>query len=260
MAYTDIIVERKEPAVWITMNKPQRKNAMGLQTLLDLWAVMEEIERDVKVVAVVIKGAGDAFCSGMDLKDAQTRPDPQDTLAFKRLADRVFDRIENLNKVTIAMIHGIAMAGGLELAMLCDFMIVDEAARIGDGHIRTGLVPNGGASQRLPRQIGLRKAKELLYTGEFISGTEAERIGLANRAVPADKLQETVESFIAKLADKPPLSLAAMKVIVNRGLEASLDSGLQFEAQVVRGLSSTEDTKEALAAFAQKRKPVYKGR
>jgi enoyl-CoA hydratase/carnithine racemase len=260
MAFTDIIVEKKEPAVWITMNKPQRKNAMGLQTMLDLWAVMDDIERDVSVVAVVFKGAGDSFCAGMDLKDAQTRTDPQDTLAFKRLADRVFDRIENLNKVTIAMIHGIAMAGGLELAMLCDFMIVDEAARIGDGHIRTGIIPNGGGTQRLPRLIGIRKAKELLYTGEFISGTEAERIGLANKAVPADKLIETVESYISKIADKPPLSLAAMKVIVNNGLEASLHTGLQFEAQTVRGVSYSEDTKEALAAFAQKRKPVYKGR
>ncbi len=260
MNYTDIIVEKKGPAVWVTLNKPQRKNALGKQTFLELSALLDDIERDPIVVALVIKGAGDSFCSGIDLKDAAGSADPADRLAFKRLSEGVFARIEKLSKVIIAMMHGYVMAGGLELAMLCDIRIADENSKIGDGHIRTGLIPNGGGSQRLPRLIGTGKAKELLYTGELIDGKEAERIGLVNKAVPADKLEETVEAFTAKLADKPPLALAAMKTVVNRGMESSMESALALEAQVVRGLEATEDFKESMAAFMEKRKPVYKGR
>jgi enoyl-CoA hydratase len=260
MNYTDIIVEKKGPVVWITLNKPQRKNALGRQTFLELSAVIDDIEKDATVVAVVIKGAGDSFCSGIDLKDAASSPDPAERLAFKRLADKVFARIENLGKVVIAMIHGYTMAGGLELAMLCDMIIADENVKVGDGHIRTGITPNGGGSQRLPRLIGIMKAKELLYTGELIDGKEAERIGLVNRAAPGDKLEDAVEAVIAKLVDKAPLALGALKVLVNRGMESSLESALELEAQVVKALQATEDFKESMAAFSEKRKPVYKGR
>lgn len=260
MNCADIIVEKKGPVVWITLNKPQRKNALGRQTFLELSAAIDDIEKDATVVAVVFKGAGDAFCSGIDIKDAAGSPDPAERLAFKQLSTLVFHRIENLNRVLIAMISGVAMAGGLELAMLCDLRIADENAKIGDGHIRTGLIPNGGGSQRLPRLIGVTKAKELLYTGDLISGKEAERIGLVNRAVPDDKLEETVEGLIAKLTDKPPLSLAAMKTVVNRGMESSIEAGLALEYQAVKALEATEDFKESMAAFLEKRKPIYKGK
>jgi len=259
MSYTDLIVEKRDLAVWVTLNKPHRKNAIGKQTLLELSSVLDDIEKDPQCVALVIRGAGDSFCSGMDLKDAAS-PDPIERASFKRLADRVFSRIENLNKVTVAIVHGYTMAGGLELAMLCDVIIAEENARIGDGHIRTGLVPQGGGSQRLPRLIGVKKAKELLFTGELISGREAERIGLVNKAVPAERLEEEAQLFINKLIDKPPLALAAMKVLVDKGIESSLASALEFEAHMVRVLEATEDFKEAIAAFTEKRKPVYKGR
>jgi enoyl-CoA hydratase/3-hydroxyacyl-CoA dehydrogenase len=260
MNYTEIIVDKKGPAVWVTLNKPHRKNALGKQTFLELSALLDDIEKDPTVVAVVFKGAGDSFCSGIDLKDAAGSKDPAERLAFNLLSKRIFARIEHLSKIVIAVIHGYTMAGGLELAMLCDVIIADENVKVGDGHIRTGIIPNGGGSQRLPRLIGTRKAKELLYTGELMSGKEAEQIGLVNKAVPADKLQETTEAFIAKLADKPPLALAALKLVVNRGMESSLASALEFEGQVVKGLEASEDFKESMAAFVEKRKPVYKGR
>lgn len=258
--YTDIIVEKKGVAVWVTLNKPLVKNAMGRQTFLDLSRVLDDVEKDATVKAVVIKGAGDTFCSGVDLREVSSFKDLADSAAFKRVSERVFARIENLNRVVIAMINGVAMAGGLELAMLCDMIIADENCRIGDGHIRSGLIPGGGGSQRLPRIIGVRKAKELLYTGELLSGKEAERIGLVNQAVPADKLEKTVEAVIEKLADKPPLALAAIKSLINRGMESSLESALELETQTVTALQATEDFKEALSAFFEKRKPVYKGR
>jgi enoyl-CoA hydratase/carnithine racemase len=260
MNYKELIVEKKGVAVWVTINKPQRKNALGTQTFLELSSLLDEIERDATVVAVVFKGAGDSFCSGIDLKDSGGSGDPADRLAFKRLSSRVFERIEKLSKVVIALVKGYAMAGGLELAMICDIIIADEDAKVGDGHIRTGLIPNGGGSQRLPRLIGIRKAKELLYTGELISGKEAEKIGLVNKAVPGDKLDETAEAYIAKIADKPPLALAAMKLVVDRGMEASIETALELEANAVRNLEATEDFKESMSAFMEKRKPVYKGR
>jgi enoyl-CoA hydratase/carnithine racemase len=255
-----IIVEKKGPAVWLTLNKPQRKNALGTQSFIDLAKALDEIERDPTVVAVVIKGSGDSFCAGIDLKDAAGSPDPLVRMEFKRLSEGVFKRIGNLDKILIALINGVCMAGGLELVLHCDIRIIDENAKIGDGHIRTGLIPNGGASQMLPHIIGIAKAKELLLTGDLVSGKDAERIGLVHRAVPADKLEETVNGYIAKFMDRPPLSLAAMKMVINRGMETSLESGLMLEYQTVKVLENTEDFKESIAAFMEKRKPIYKGR
>ena len=263
MVYTDIIVEKKGRAAWITLNKPHVKNAMGRQTFLDILAALEDIEKDPTMMVEVIRGAGGTFCAGVDLKEHSQRLAKKDPLLeaeFTALADRVFNSLENFKKVTIAVINGVCMAGGFELAEVCDFIIADENCRVGDGHIRTGLVPNGGASIRMPRLIGIRKAKELLFTGALISGKEAERIGLVNRAVPADKLEETVEEFIAQLVDKPPLALESLKMVVNRGLTSSVETGLVLEHQTVKVLQETEDLKESLAAFAEKRKPVYKGR
>jgi enoyl-CoA hydratase/carnithine racemase len=260
MGYNEIIFEKKGNAVWITLNKPQRKNAMGTQTFIDLNTAFDEIERDPTVVAVVFKGSSDAFSAGVDLKDAGGSSDPLARAEFKRLSEGVFKRIGSLNKILIAMISGICMAGGLELALRCDIRVVGEDVKIGDGHIRTGLIPNGGGSQLIPRIIGIAKAKELLLTGELISGKEAEKIGLVNKAVPADKIEETVIEYLNKLADKPPLALGAMKYAIDRGMEASLESALLLETQTVRVLEATEDLQESLAAFKEKRKPVYKGR
>jgi enoyl-CoA hydratase/carnithine racemase len=260
MDYTDIIVEKKSPAVWITLNKPGRKNALGKQSFVELSKVLDDIDNDPSMVAVVFKGSGDSFCAGIDLKDAAGSPDPLVRADFKRLSEGVFKRIANSSKILIALINGVCMAGGLELALVCDIRIADENIKIGDGHIKTGLIPNGGGSQLLPRLIGIAKAKELLLTGDLVSGKEAERYGMVNRAVPTDKLEETVNGYIAKFADKPPLTLAAMKTVIDRGMETSLESGLMLEYQTVKVLENTEDFKESIAAFMGKRKPIYKGR
>lgn len=263
MAYTDIIVEKKGRAAWITLNKPHVMNALGSQTFLDILAALDDFENDPTIMVAVIKGAEGAFCAGGDLKEINERlatKNPALEAEFTAIADRGFNGVANFKKVTIAMVNGICMAGGFELAEVCDFIIADENCKIGDGHIRTGIIPNGGASIRLPRLIGLRKAKELLYTGALISGKEAERIGLVNRAVPADKLEEAVEEFISRLVDKAPLALEAVKMLVERGLTSSMETGLVLEHQAVSLLRKTEDFQESMAAFMEKRKPVYKGR
>jgi len=260
MAYTDIVVKKNGAVAWITFNKPHVKNAMGPQTLKDLLAALDDIGKEPAIAVVVIKGAGGTFCSGMDLREISgpTGPGAEE---FTQLADKVFVGIETFKKVTIAMVNGYCMAGGFEIAMGCDFIIADENCRIGDGHIKLpGFVPNGGSSIRLPRLIGAQKAKELLFTGDLISGKEAERIGIANYAVPSDKLEQKVDELVAKLVDKSPLGLQYMKMLVNSSPECSLETGISMEHTAVKYLGKTEDALEAMTAMKEKRKPQFKGK
>jgi enoyl-CoA hydratase/carnithine racemase len=260
MKYTDIIVEKKGKVVWITLNKPEVRNAMGKQTLMETSSAIEEIEKDPELIAVVIKGAGNTFCSGMDTRE-EPQPDGQNISEFTLLADRLFLGIDKMKKVSIAVLEGYCMAGGFELALVCDFIFAEENSRIGDGHINLpGFVPNGGSSIRLPRLVGPRKAKEILLTGELISGKEAERIGLINQAVPAEELQHRVEDFVSKLSEKSPIGLEYMKMLVNKSMECTLDAGLVMERTAVNYLGGTEDRQEAMEALKEKRKPVFKGR
>jgi enoyl-CoA hydratase len=260
MAYTDIIVEKKGAVAWITFNKPQVKNAMGTQTLKDLLAAFDDIGNDLTIAVVVIKGAGGTFCSGMDLKEISgpTGPGAEE---FTKLADKVFIGLEKFKKVTIAMVNGYCMAGGFEIAMGCDFIIVDENCRIGDGHMKLpGFVPNGGSSIRLPRLIGPKKAKEILFTGDLISGREAERMGIANYAVPGEQLEQKVAELVARLADKSPIGLQYMKKLINASPEVSLENGIEMEHTAVKFLGTTEDSRESMAAMKEKRKPLFKGK
>jgi enoyl-CoA hydratase len=260
MAYTDIIVEKKGAVAWITFNKPQVKNAMGTQTLKDLLAAFDDIGKEPTIAVVVIKGAGGTFCSGMDLKEI-SGPTGPGSEEFTQLADKVFIGLEKFKKVTIAMVNGYCMAGGFEIAMGCDFIIADENCRIGDGHMKLpGFVPNGGSSIRLPRLIGPKKAKEILYTGDLISGREAERMGIANYAVPAEQLEQKVEELIARLADKSPIGLQYMKMLINSSPDVSLETGISMEHTAVKFLGTTEDVREAMAAMKEKRKPLFKGK
>lgn len=263
MRYKDIIVKKKGPTAWLTLNKPHVMNGMGLQTMKDILAALEDLEKDPAIMVMVIKGAGNTFCAGADFKERSAKiaaGDPTFRMEFTELADKVFLTLEKFSKVAIAMVQGVCMAGGIELAEVCDFIFADENARIGDGHIKTGMVPNGGASIRMPRFIGIRKAKELLYTGALISGKEAERIGLINKAVPADMLEAEVEELIKKLIDKPPLALKAMKKLVNLGVNSSIEAGILLEHLAVESLERTEDFQESMKAFAEKRKPEYHGK
>jgi enoyl-CoA hydratase len=263
MEYTDIIVDKRGPVAWLTINKPHVKNGMGLQTMKDILAALENLENDPAILVLVIKGAGGTFCAGADFKEISAKlaaGDPTYKAEFTRAADKVFLTLERFPKVAIAMVQGVCMAGGMEIAEVCDFIIAEENAKIGDGHMKTGLVPNGGASIRMPRFIGMRKAKELLYTGALISGREAEEIGLINKAVPGGRLEQEVEDLIARLVDKPPLALKAIKQLVNQGVACSLEAGVLLEHLAVEGLERTEDFQESMKAFAEKRKPVYKGR
>ena len=260
MADRDVIVEIDGRVASIKLNKPEVKNAMGKQTLHGVLDALDRIDKDPGIGVVIITGAGDSFCSGLDTREVAS-PTAEGGDEFTKITDRVFGRVENFHKITIAVVRGHCMAGGFELAMGCDFIIADEKSRIGDGHIKlAGLVPNGGASNRLPKLIGTKKAKLMLYTGDLISGKEAEKIGLVDFAVPAGEVDATTRKLVSRLTDKSPIGLAYMKKLIHASSRCTFEEGLELEHDAVRLLAATEDHYEAERAFKEKRQPVFTGK
>lgn len=258
MEFSNIILEKKEEVAKITLNRPDVLNALDAQTLQEMGAAVEDIENDSSVRVAVITAKGRAFCTGADLTGGAA---PEWSLnRFLRLWNKVFSAIENISMPVIAVINGMALAGGLELVMVCDLAIAVEDAKLSDQHANYGLVPGGGASQRLPRLIGIRKAKELLYTGDRISPAEAERLGLINKVVPADKLEEATNELVAKLLGKSPMALKTVKKLINRGMESSLDAGLEMEMLGATVHATTEDMAEGIKAFIERRPPIFPGK
>jgi enoyl-CoA hydratase/carnithine racemase len=252
--YTDIVVQKKGPVAWLTLNKPHVRNAMGRQTLTEMVAALEDAANDPAIKVMVFRGAGNTFCSGMDTKEG-IAPGGPGAEEFTQLADSFFHGVKKFAKITVSAINGYCLAGGLELALCCDFVIADEDCKIGDGHINLpGWVPNAGSSVYLPRLVGLRQAKEILLTGDFISGKEAERIGLVNRAVPAAKLEQAVEELTARLAGKSALGLRYMKMLIEKGMECSTETALSLERTALKMIINTTDYREAVAAMQKAKK------
>jgi enoyl-CoA hydratase len=260
VSYSDIVVQKSGHVAWLTLNKPDVMNAMGKRTMIDINTALKDINGDPAIIAIVIRGAGGNFCTGMDRREQAlpTGPGAEETT---ELADRVFEGIRKSTKIMIAVVEGYCMAGGFEIALGCDFVIAEKNAKIGDGHINLpGFVPNGGSSVFLPRLVGTRKAKELLLTGKLISGTEAEKIGLVNTAMTAEKLEKTVQELIDLLVEKSPIGLSNMKVLVNTTPKLSEEEALALERKTVQLMGKTEDFKESLDALTEKRKPHYSGK
>lgn len=261
MQYKNIILEKKNRIAKITINRPDDLNAIDKDTHMELQAALKDIEEDPEARVVVITGAGRAFCAGADLKHAISLIDnPQEMAAFGQLFYDTYGMIEDLSKPVIASVNGIALAGGIELLEVCDIAIASENARIGDQHATFGLIPGGGSTQRLPRQIPLKKAKELLLTGDWITAKEAEALGLVNKAVPADKLEEATMEMAEKLAQRSPMTSKAIKMLVNRGMQVDVYTGLMLEKGALAAHASTEDRQEGFNAFLEKRKPDFPGR
>jgi enoyl-CoA hydratase len=260
VSYSDIVVQKSGHVAWLTLNKPDVMNAMGKKTMVDISAALEDIGEDPAIIAIVIRGAGGNFCTGMDRREQAlpTGPGAEETT---ELADRLFKGIRKSTKITIAVVEGYCFAGGFEIVLGCDFTIAEINSKIGDGHINLpGFVPNGGSSVFLPRLVGARKAKEILLTGKLISGAEAEKIGLANTAVTAERLEQTVQELIDLLVEKSPIGLSNMKMLIDTTQECSEEEALALERKTVQLMGETEDFKECLAALAEKRKPHYSGK
>jgi len=258
----DITLEENNHVAKVVLNRPGQLNALNMQILKDLEVVCSRIEQsDTAIRALILAGAGDAFCAGADLKyvtDARLVPGAFESYA--RYLNKVFNRIEELPVPTIAAIQGYCFAGGLELALCCDFRIVADNVTIGDQHANFGLVPGGGCTQRLPRLIGPSRAKEVLLTGSWLKAAEAEKFGLANQVAPLHGLMETAEAFAAKFITKSPLTARVVKRLVDKGMQVDLRSALEMEVlSVVQSITNSADAAEGLRAFSERRKPTFVG-
>jgi len=243
----------------IVLNRPDQLNAISPPLLEDLDRVAEAIEGDGAVRAATITGAGRAFCAGADLRAVrELSPDAGAWRGFMRLWHHVFNRIEALPVPVVAGVHGFALAGGLELMMVADLAVADETARLGDQHANFGLVAGGGGSQRLPRLIGARRAKELMLLGGWLSAAQALEWGLVNRVAPAGQLDAVVAELAKSLAGKSGSANRTVKALVNRGLDMSLGRGLELELDLVAAHMRTADATEGLRAFIEKRAPVFR--
>src|SRR5713226_6804941 len=234
----------------VTLNRPDRLNAISPELLQDLDRACDAVEADAAVRVVTLTAAGRTFCAGADLRAVrELSPDPQRWGAFMGRWHRVFDRIEALPLPVIAGVHGLALAGGLELLLVADLVVADEAARLGDQHANFGLVAGGGGSQRLPRLVGARRAKEMMLLGGWLSAAQALDWGLVNRVAPAGTLGAVVDEIAAALAAGSTSAARTVKALVNRAFDTDLAGGLELELSLVATHMRTAEAAEGLRAF-----------
>ena len=262
MSYETIIYEKKNAVAKITLNRPEALNAITRTMFLEIGQALDDAEQDDSVRVVVLTGSGESFCAGVDLKfsaeELKTLQDQQDLF---RLGNKMaLEKMEGLSKPVIAAVKGYCLAGGFEMMLATDLVIAAEDAKIGDQHINFALFGGGGCVYRLSLLVGMRKAKEIVLMGKRLSGKEAEQIGLVNLAVPADKLESTVDEMASVLSEKSPVAMRLSKWFINR--VTMLDADMRLELAIMYSLidASSEDKEEGIRAFLEKRKPVFKGR
>ncbi|RLF15783.1 MAG: crotonase [Thermoprotei archaeon] len=260
-SFANITYEKEDGVAWITINRPKVLNTLNFEAINELALALEDAEKDDNVRVVVLTGAGDkAFCAGIDINQfiALTPIKRREfTLNYR---ERILNRIRELGKPVIAMVNGYALGAGCELTMTCDLAVASESARFGQPEVNIAAIPGGGGTQLLPRHIGVKKAMELIMTGDMIDAREAERLGIVNKVVPPDKLKEAVKELADKLKSKSPVALKIAKAAVNKSLETLLSAGLAYETEAFTLCSTTEDFNEGVKAFLEKRKPEWKGR
>jgi enoyl-CoA hydratase/carnithine racemase len=253
-------VERKDGVAWVTLNRPEARNALSREVNLELLMLAGELGDDPGVRAVVLTGAGDAaFCAGADLKERKG-VSAADSAPFIDAISGAIDAWARLPRPTIAAMNGSAYGGGLELALACDIRICVDAAELGLTEVKLGIMPGAGGTQRLPRLIGVAAAKELILLGRRISATRAFQLGLVNEVVPPGDLVGVVEGLLAELAGCAPLSVAKAKEAIDRGVDLPLDDALQLERRCYDATLFSEDRDEGLRAFAERRPPRFTGK
>ncbi len=219
-----VLLEKRNSIAKITLNRPEALNALDEELLAELMIVLDDVEKDDTIKVVIITGTGRAFSAGRDLPGVLAGREWPGGARYKKL--------EDLSKPVIAAVNGYCYTGGFEMAMCADIIIASEKAVFGDTHARFGIIPGGGQTQRLPRQIGVKKAKELLFVCDTISAAEAERIGLVNKVVPDDKLEEASMEMAEKIARNIPEALKTIKFLMNKGMYTDLETGLRMEAEM----------------------------
>jgi enoyl-CoA hydratase/carnithine racemase len=246
--------------VVLTLNRPEVMNSFNFALLHALSGAIEAIDVDPDIRVVIITGAGEkAFAAGADLKERRTYT-PAQVREFITTIRNLFTRIEYMKKPVIAAVNGVALGGGTELAMACDIRIASNTATMGQTETRLAIIPGAGGTQRLPRLVGKGIAKELIFTGRRVAADEALRIGLVNRVVEPAALLAEAKKMAAMICEAGPIALEQAKYAINYGMETDLHTGLAIESNAYWVCIPTEDRLEGLAAFKEKRKPVYKGK
>jgi len=258
MAYTNILVETRGPVGLITLNRPQALNALCDALVREVAHALDAFEADAAIGAVVITGSAKAFAAGADIKEMAGR-----SFADVYLNDFItngWERVTTCRKPIVAAVAGFALGGGCEVAMMCDTIIAADSAKFGQPEIALGVIPGAGGTQRLTRFVGKAKAMDMVLTGRMMDAAEAERSGLVSRVVPAEQLLEEALKVATRIAEMSRPSVLMAKEAVNRAYETTLAEGVRFERRLFHSLFATEDQKEGMAAFVEKRKPRFKNR
>ncbi|MFA5905732.1 MAG: enoyl-CoA hydratase [Desulfobacula sp.] len=254
-----MLFDKENGIGWARINRPEKLNALNAEVFADLSTILEACSDDDDVRVLVITGNKQVFAAGADI-DRMASGSIKDAYALTDGSMRIYERLADYPKPTIAVISGYALGGGLETALCCDFRIADETAVIGLPEINLGIIPGGGGTQRLPRLINYSLAAELILTGDMIKADRAREIGVLNRVVPAADLETEVKKFAGKLASKPAMAVRAAKTAIRKGLNTSLKDGICIEQDLFCMLFGTADQKEGMAAFMEKRKAKFTGK
>jgi enoyl-CoA hydratase len=255
-----VLVERSDGVATLRLNRPRALNALDPDTLRALAAAIDAIDADATVRAAIITGSGErAFCAGADIA-AMAAMGPTEGHPYARLGHEALARVDDCRVPVVAAVNGVALGGGLELALACDLVVAAERARLGFPEITLGIIPGFGGTQRLVRRAGLARARELIYLGSMIGAADALRLGIVDRVVPGDRLSEEVTGLARALAERPPLALRQAKRATRAALEATLEAGLRLEIEAFAVTFASEDRIEGLRAFLEKRSPQWKGR
>ena len=262
MGFETIELSVSDGVALVVLNRPQAMNALSRRLKEELETVFaHRLAEDDGVRVAIVTGAGDrAFCAGADLKERSGEtPPPAAFFRAQQATHRLFDRIAGFDRPVIAAINGVALGGGAELALCCDVRLMADTARIGLTEVKLGAIPAGGGTQRLPRLVGASRAKELIFSGSVLTAQEACDAGLASRVTAAADLMNEARSLADRIAAQPPLAVQFAKRVIDRGMNGPLEAGLEYELYAASILFDTEDRKEGMAAFVEKRPPRFKG-
>ncbi|MBV9791545.1 MAG: enoyl-CoA hydratase/isomerase family protein [Chloroflexi bacterium] len=261
MSYEHILLERDGAVAIVLLNRPKQLNALSQAVIREIDAAIDELAADETVRAIILTGSGDrAFAAGADIGELASLESATQGRTLATRSHHLGRKMADLDKPIIAAINGFALGGGLELALACDFRLASDTAQVGLPEVTLGILPGWGGTQRLPRLVGPGMAKLLMMSGDRIDAAEALRLGIVERVYPQAELLDAAKQLAQKLAGMPPLSIAAIKQAVNRGLNMTLDDANMYEAGLFAELTATQDCKEGTRAFLEKRKPEWQGR